>query len=57
MPHADNTLKLLAPIMGPLGQFGASLSGYQDLDKNGIREIVVGSPGDSGIYIFHQIQF
>ena len=25
-------------------QFGASVAGYQDLDKNGLREILVGSP-------------
>lgn len=50
IPSADNTLKYLVPILGSLGLFGASLTGYQDLDKNGIREIVVGSPGDSGNY-------
>ena len=48
LPQPDNTLKYLAPILGTLGLFGASLTGYQDLDDNGIREIVVGSPGDSG---------
>lgn len=29
----------------PFDQFGQSVAPYQDIDKNGIREIVVGAPG------------
>ena len=45
-PAASNSLKYLAPLMGTLGLFGSSLSGFQDLNGDGIREIVVGAPGD-----------
>ena len=45
-PAAQNSVKYLTPYLSKLGLFGASLTGFQDLDNNGLREIVVGSPGD-----------
>jgi len=33
------------PLLSKDG-FGQSLAGYQDLDSNGLREVVVGAPGD-----------
>jgi hypothetical protein len=42
----------------PYDQFGRSLDAYMDIDKNGLKEIIVGAPGDDasgtnagGIYI------
>ena len=34
-----------APLISEKDMYGAALSGYQDVDSNGIKEIVVGSPG------------
>ena len=34
-----------APTISPKDMYGHALTGYQDLDNNGIREVVVGSPG------------
>ena len=34
-----------SPTISPKDMYGAALSSYQDLDENGIKEIVVGSPG------------
>lgn len=38
----------IGPQLKPRDMFAAALAGYQDVDKNGIREILVGAPGDSG---------
>jgi hypothetical protein len=46
LPNTGNSQIYLTPRLNSLGLFGASLAGYQDLDNSGIREIVVGSPGD-----------
>ena len=37
-----NTDRSLAPSLYKMDRFGWALSGYQDLDNNGIREIVIG---------------
>lgn len=43
-----DTLRLhLDTVMTPFGQFGAALAAYTDIDKNGLREIVVGAPTDT----------
>ena len=34
-----------APVISEKDMYGAALSSYQDLDNNGLKEIVVGSPG------------
>lgn len=41
----------VSPPLKALAQFGWSLAGYQDIDNNGIRELIVGAIGDddSGI--------
>ena len=36
----------VAPDFHPRAQVGASMVSFQDLDDNGIREIIVGAPGD-----------
>jgi hypothetical protein len=36
----------VAPPLKRTDQFAQALAAYQDIDKNGIREIVVGAPGD-----------
>jgi hypothetical protein len=36
----------IGPKLLPGDRFGSSLSGYQDLDGNSIREVIVGAPGD-----------
>jgi hypothetical protein len=48
LPANGMTLKNLAPKLSRLDLFGTSLTGYQDLDNNGIKEIVVGASGDDG---------
>jgi FG-GAP repeat len=35
----------LGPVLAPKDKFGMAVTGYQDLDQNGIKEVVVGSPG------------
>jgi hypothetical protein len=36
-----------------LDRFGWSMAGYFDIDKNGIKEILVGAPGDDEVtYLF-----
>lgn len=39
----DKRLQITFP---PFGQFGAALAAYQDIDKNGLKEIIVGAPTD-----------
>lgn len=39
----------VAPPLNRVDQFGRSLAGYVDLDKNGLREILVGAPGNDVI--------
>eukprot|EP01031_Cornospumella_fuschlensis_P036046 gene36046-43714_t len=36
----------ILPYLSLFDQFGASVAGYNDMDKNGIPEILVGAPGD-----------
>lgn len=36
-----------APDLKPQDRFGKSMAAYSDLDQNGLREFVVGAPGDS----------
>lgn len=36
----------IAPPLRRVDGFGRSLAGYMDLDHNGLREIIVGAPGD-----------
>ena len=50
----------VAPKFRPRAQVGASMVSIQDLDDNGLREIVVGAPGDDesgsysgAIYVFY----
>jgi hypothetical protein len=40
---------LIGSSLSPYDQFGQSLSGYMDVDHNGLREIIVGAPGDDTI--------
>jgi hypothetical protein len=41
--YRDKRLNIPFP---PFGQFGAALAAYQDIDKNGLKEIIVGAPTD-----------
>jgi hypothetical protein len=45
IPSTTDSPRGIGPKLKPKDRFGASLVGYQDLDNNGLREIVVGSPG------------
>lgn len=36
----------VAPQLDLLDQFGQSLAGYWDIDGNGLKEVLVGAPGD-----------
>lgn len=45
LPGTTDTSRGIGPQLVAKDKFGASLAGYQDLDHNGIREVVVGSPG------------
>ena len=36
----------LGSLLSRRNQFGASMVSYDDLDKNGIRNVIVGAPGD-----------
>lgn len=40
----------VAPPLQGSDQFGESLAGYEDLDANGLREILVGAPGSDILY-------
>ena len=57
LPSATDTG--IAPKFNPRAHVGASLASIQDLDKNGLQEIVAGAPGDDeagidsgAIYVF-----
>lgn len=45
IPSITDTPRGIGPKLIAKDKFGASLAGYQDLDHNGIREVIVGSPG------------
>eukprot|EP01038_Epipyxis_sp_PR26KG_P006692 gene6692-9177_t len=36
----------IGPLLKPLDLFGHSMAGFQDLDENGLNEVLVGAPGD-----------
>ena len=40
LQHNDNDP--VAPRLGPIDRFGSAMTGFQDLDRNGIREVVIG---------------
>ena len=44
-----STDAVVGPQLQPKDQFGWALSGYRDVDRNGIREILVGAPGDDEV--------
>lgn len=48
MPDAKDIQRHVAPMLSFHDRFGASVAGYQDIDGNGLREILVGAPGDHG---------
>ena len=59
LPNTSDVLDGIAPDLKAKDQFGSSIAPYQDLDQNGIREIVFGAPGDhdmgyntGALYIF-----
>ena len=39
----------VAPSLSRNDRFGWSLTGYVDVDRNGIRELIAGAPGDSEV--------
>lgn len=46
IPNERDTIDGYGPKLKAKDQFGASLTYYNDLDGNGIKEIVIGAPGD-----------
>jgi hypothetical protein len=46
LPGSGNSVEKLGSRLSRRNQFGASMVGYDDLDKNGIRDLVIGAPGD-----------
>lgn len=46
LPNDKDKAAYIAPDLKPKDQYGSSLAPYQDVDRNSIKEIVVGAPGD-----------
>lgn len=47
LPSETDDRPFTSPLLQRLDEFGAALAPYTDIDENGLKEIVVGTPGDS----------